>query len=100
MEDRAIQLYHYVFVKEEETDLQDVNAIIRTLLSYEGTQAEMSQPGSWMEMITESNDLWNFNQLINRKQNTKGGNAEAIHLLWKYRKTLYTTMGVGGVFFS
>lgn len=58
LEDRAIQLYHYVFVKEEETDLQDVNAIIRTLLSYEGTQAEMSQPGSWMEMITESNDLW------------------------------------------
>ena len=25
---------------------------------FEGTQAEMSQPGSWMELITNSKALW------------------------------------------
>jgi hypothetical protein len=58
LEDRAIQLYYYAIVLEEETDLHDPKSIIRTMLSYEGTQAEMTQPGSWMEMITESNILW------------------------------------------
>ena len=28
------------------------------MLTYEGTQAEMAQSGTWMEMITESNILW------------------------------------------
>ena len=70
------------------------------------------QPGSWMEMITESNDLWErvvqYGQFqpINKQETSteqrKGENAEAIHLQWKYRKTIliYKSMGVGGVFFS
>ena len=33
-------------------------SIIRAMLSFEGTQAEMSQPGSWMEFITNSKALW------------------------------------------
>ena len=28
------------------------------MLIFEGTQAEMSQPGSWMEFITNSKALW------------------------------------------
>ena len=53
-----MQLYYYIFVLEKETDLANPKSIIRALLSYEGTQAEMTQPNTWMEMITESTELW------------------------------------------
>ena len=58
LEDRAMQLYYYIFVLEKETDLANPKSIIRALLSYEGTQAEMTQPNTWMEMITETPELW------------------------------------------
>ena len=45
-------------VRKKETDLGDPKSIIRAMLSFEGTQAEMSQPGSWMELITNSKALW------------------------------------------
>ena len=49
-----MQLYYHVFVREEDTDLGDPKAIIRALLSFEGTQAEMIQQSTGMEMITDS----------------------------------------------
>ena len=58
LEDRAIQLYDYAIVQKKETDLSDQKSIIRAMLSFEGTQVEMSQPGSWMEYITNSKILW------------------------------------------
>ena len=48
----------HIFVLEKETDLANPKSIIRALLSYEGTQAEMTQPNTWMEMITETPELW------------------------------------------
>ena len=58
LEDRAMQLYYQIFVLEKETDLADPKSIIRALLNYKGTQAEMTQPNTWMEMITETPELW------------------------------------------
>ena len=58
LEDRAIQLYYYAMVQKKETDLHDPKSIIKTMLSYEGTQMAMTQQDSWMDMITESNALW------------------------------------------
>ena len=58
LEDRAIQLYYHVYVKKEDTDLGDPKAIIRALLSFQGTQAEMIQQSTWMEMIIGSFELW------------------------------------------
>ena len=58
LEDRAIQLYHHAMVEKKETDLHDPKSIIKTMLSYEGTQMAMTQQNSWMDMITESYVLW------------------------------------------
>ena len=58
LEDRAIQLYYHVYVQKEDTDLGDPKAIIRALLSFQGTQAEMIQQSTWMEMIIGSFELW------------------------------------------
>ena len=58
LDDRAIQLYYYAMVQKKETDLHDPKSIIKTMLSYEGTQMAMTQQDSWMDMITESNALW------------------------------------------
>ena len=74
-------------VQKKETDLHDPKSIIKTMLSYEGTQMAMTQQDSWMEMD-------NSNLLINRKLNRRRGNAEIIHLQWIYRKILYVNMGV------
>ena len=51
-------MYYHVYVKKEDTDLGDPKAIIRALLSFQGTQAEMIQQSTWMEMIIGSFELW------------------------------------------
>ena len=58
LEDRAIQLYIYAIERKQETDLDDPKSLIRAMLSFEGTQAEMNQTDSWMEFLTYSKALW------------------------------------------
>ena len=50
--------HRLIYVQKEDTDLGDPKAIIRALLSFQGTQAEMIQQSTWMEMIIGSFELW------------------------------------------
>ena len=55
---RLLLYQNYAMVQKKETDLHDPKSIIKTMLRHEGTQMAMTQQDSWMEMITESNALW------------------------------------------
>ena len=102
LEDRAMQLYYYIFVLEKETDLANPKSIIRALLSYEGTQAEMTQQNTWMEMITETPELWErvviygqF-QTIDKQENeqqkrNRRNNTFAIEIPKEYYDSQYLT---------
>ena len=94
--------YIIIFVLEKETDLANPKSIIRALLSYEGTQAEMTQQNTWMEMITETPELWErvviygqF-QTIDKQENeqqkrNRRNNTFAIEIPKEYYDSQYLT---------
>ena len=58
LEDRAFQLWYYVKVMGKDVGELDYLYVCKALLRFKGTQREMTFDKTWMDLLSESPEIW------------------------------------------